>query len=334
MVREKREKPAKEPKPGKAKTSAQGSSWTQGRSAGATLATALLLAAIICGPLGLFVAMGKSSASTATAAPTTAAGLTTTQQEAGSYALGYVGAWLGATQTDPGDLGDYVDTTAIGSLTQTPWKYRDLIVASVTPVSSSSFVNVVVAASVQQNTKSSSGGEASVWPRRYFQVAVWLSPGTMRVVGLPAPIAGPVQGSSVNLTYQSQVTKTDPAGQTISAFLTAYLTGADVSVYTTPGVALAAVMPAPYVSVDTTMIAVDKTPTNPPSNGSKLRALATATVTSSQGQELVATWALTLTARAGRWEVTAIDLAPQASPSQGTATPSPSPTGGTTTGGN
>lgn len=333
MVRINREKPVKQTKPVKENKPAQGSSWTAGRNVGATLATGALLAAIVCGPLGLFVAMGKGSASTAAAAPTTTAGLTSTQQEAGSYALGYVAAWLGATQSDPGDLGDYVDTTAIGSLTQTPWKYRDLIVASVTPVTSSSFVNVIVAASVQQNTKSSSEGETSVWPRRYFQVAVWLGQGTMRVVGLPAPVAGPVQGASVNLDYQSQVTDTDPAGQTISAFLTAYLTGADVSVYTTPGVTLAAVTPAPYVSVDTTMIAVDKTPAAPPSNGTKLRALATATVSSSQGQRLVATWALTLTARAGRWEITAIDLAPQATPSQGPA-PSPSSTGDTTTGGN
>jgi len=334
MVRtSKSEKPAKQLKPVKEKTPARGSSWTQGRNAGATIATGLLLVSIVCGPVGLFVAMGKSDASVAAAAPTSTAGLTTTQQEAGSYALGFVGAWLGATQNDPGDLGDFVDTSAIGTLTETPWKYRDLVVASVSPVPSSSFVNVVVAASVQQDAKTSDG-EDSVWPRRYFQVAVWLSAGTMRVVGLPAPVAGPVQGSSVNLAYDSQVTSTDPAGQTISAFLTAYLTGADVSVYTTPGVAIAAVDPVPYVAVNPTMIAVDSTPAATPGNGSKLHAMATATVTSSQGQQLVATWALTLTARAGRWEVTSIDLAPQAATSQGPATPSPSSTGDTTTGGN
>ena len=56
-----------------------------------------------------------------------------------------------------------------------------------------------------------------------------------------------------------------------------------------------------------------------------MKVLATTTLMSPLEQQLTSTYSLTLTARASRWEVSAIDLAPQAA-SERSATPTPTPT--------
>ena len=323
--REKPSKPAKEQKTPEAK----GSSWTHGRQMSGRVLSALLFAAIACGPIALFAAAARPTAIAAAPVQTQAAGLTAQQQAAGGYALGYVGSWLGASKDAPGDLGDYVDLSSLRQLSAQPWEYRNLAVVSITPVQQSQFVNVVVAANVKELTVSDSSDTSSTtWPCRYFQVAVSTGEDALRVVGLPAQVSAPAEGKTASLVYSQTVSSSDPAGETVSAFLGAYLAGSgDLSRFTSPGTNFMAVTPAPYAMVSVDELRADVMPSKVPADGDTLKVLVTASLLSPLEQQLTSTYSLTLTARAGRWEVSVIDLAPQATSEKKSATPAPSPSG-------
>ena len=325
MAREKRVKPVKETKIVEAK----GSSWTHGRQMSGRLLSGALFIAIACGPIALFAAAARPAAIAAAPTQTQAAGLTSEQQSAGGYALGYVGSWLAATKDAPGDLGSYVDLTSLRQLSAQPWEYRDLGVVSITPVKDTAFINVVVAANVKELTVSDSSDTSSTtWPRRYFQVAVSTGEDTLRVVGLPAQVSAPVQGKTTALVYSQTISSSDPAAQTVSAFLGAYLAGSgDLSRFSSPGTEFTAVTPAPYVNVNVVELRSDVVPSKTPADGDTVKVLATVSLLSPLEQQLTSTYTLTLTARASRWEVSAIDLAPQATSEKKSATPAPSPSG-------
>lgn len=323
--REKTSKPAKETKT----VPAQGSSWTHGRQLGGKLLSALLFAAIACGPIALFAAAARPAPVVAAAPEAQAAGLSTQQQAAGGYAEGFVSSWLSATKDAPGDLATYVDLAALRQLSVTAWEYRDLSVLSITPVDGSDFVNVVVAANIKELSVTDFDETSTTsWPRRYFQVAIAVNGDTVRAVGLPAQISAPVQGKTTSLVYKQTIGSSDPSAETVSAFLGAYLAGSgDLSRYSAPDTSFVAISPAPYVMVDVEELRSDLTPTESPSDGDTLKVLATVSLQSPLDQQVTSTYTLTLTARASRWEVSAIDLAPQAVSDKGSTTPTPTPSG-------
>lgn len=324
----KREKPAN-PTKGQKAPEAKGSSWTHGRQMSGRLLSGVLFVAIACGPIALFAAAARPTAIAAAPVQTQAAGLTAQQQAAGGYALGYLGSWLGATKEAPGDLGDYVDLATLRQLSAQPWEYRNLAVVAITPVEQSPFINVIVAANVKELTASdSSDSSSTTWPRRYFQVAVSSGEDTLRVVGLPAQIAAPVEGKTASLVYTQTVSSSDPAAETVSAFLGAYLASSgDLSRFTSPGTDFMAVTPAPYAMVSVDELRGDVVPSKTPVDGDTVKVLATVSLLSPLEQQLTSTYTLTLTARASRWEVSAIDLAPQATSEKKSTTPAPSPSG-------
>lgn len=337
MARGKREKAPKPTKDKGATEAAQGSSWTQGRALGGRVVSVLLVGAIACGPVALFAAASRQPAVVAATTDTGIDGLTSSQQEAGAYALGFVATWLSATKAAPGDLGSYIDVSALRSLSEESWKYRDLSLVSITPVDDSAFVNVVVAANVEELSQSDTDeGSTQIWPRRYYQVAVSVDEASaVRVVGLPAPIAPPARGATTPLVYAQTVGSSDPTSQTVTAFLGAYLAGSgDLARVSTPGSEFTALDPAPYAMVEILELRSDVAPSKTPADGDAIRVMATVSLLSPLEQQLTSTYTLTLTARASRWEVSAIDLAPQAIPTKGSDTPQPSPTGDGSTKGN
>jgi hypothetical protein len=97
-------------------------------------------------------------------------------------------------------------------------------------------------------------------------------------------------------------------------FLVALLTGAgDVDRYVSPGTAIAPVTPPPYSAVDVTDVTTDRDVLQmpvPPATGETVRVLVTARATAGPRQQIGVQYALTLIARAGRWEVRVIDLTP------------------------
>jgi hypothetical protein len=324
---EAKEPKVKEPKVKKTKdVTGRGSEWTHGRELSGKFLSALLFLAIVAGVAGFGMHFIKPEQALAAPAEQGPGGLTAAQQSAGAYAVGFVGSWLSATKDKPGDLGTYVDLGSLQKITQAPFEYRDLALVSVSPVDGGPFVSAVVAANVKEIAQDQQGN-VDTWPRRYFQVAVAIDGSALRVVGLPAPIAPPVEGRTTSLVYATAVASGKPLAQTVSAFLSAYLAGSgELDRFTTPGSALAPIMPAPYAQLNVVDLRTATDPVDAPADGTTARALATVTLTTPLEQITTATYALTLTARGQRWEVTDIDLAPQANPKQGKETPAPKPT--------
>lgn len=318
---------SKEAKPEKVSSTApaRGSEWTAGRAFGQKAITAGLVAAVLCGPLALVTATVNGQARPAVAQVTGDQPLTAQQQSAGEHGAAFVAAWLSATRDNPGTLSTYINPAAVGQLSGTAWKYRDLAVVSVEKTKKSDLMRVVVAANIEEFDMESERG-AMIWPRRYFAVTVQVTDVGLSVVGLPAPIAAPAkEESAVRLAYGQTVLQTSSARQTVEAFLSAYLAGSgDVSRYVSPGSEISAITPSPYMTLKVSDVKSDVEPSDKPSNGSVLHVLVTAEVTSASDQRLTTTYALTLTARDGRWETTSVDLAPLESVTPG-AGPSPTP---------
>jgi hypothetical protein len=311
-------------------TQADTAKWTNGSFLGSKGVSVLVLVALVCGPIALVSSLGgrgQSAQSAPAAAPTT---LTSLQQSAGSFAVGYVGAWLGASQDNSDALSDYTSTQS-AALSPKPFSYRNAAVASLEVQSRGNMVTAVVAADVQDASLTTSS-DGNGWPRRYFQVTVSTVGNRLTAVGLPAPIAGPSASSDVpSLDYRAPVATSDPAGQSVVSFLTAYLTGqGSVQPYTSPSVTISGITPAPYASLTPVSIAASEQPAAHPSDGTKVSVLATVTLQNSIGQKLSATYELVLRARADRWEIFAIESAPNLAPvsnSISTTTPTPTPTG-------
>lgn len=173
---------------------------------------------------------------------------------------------------------------------------------------------------------------------RYFQVPVAAGPAPGKATGyvalaMPSEVAAPKRITAPKLLYGAprQAAPGDPRTKTVTEFLTAYLTGAgELDRYLAPGTALTAISPAPYkgIAVDQFAIEGDTDTGNVavPADGTRLRLLVTLRATGHDQVRVPLTYALTLTARDGRWEIAALDGAPapaalaQASPAP-TATP-------------
>lgn len=135
----------------------------------------------------------------------------------------------------------------------------------------------------------------------------------MRALLLPTPVAGPVSGQGAELAYNQQVDVTGGLGTSISQFLAAYATGSgDVTRYVTPGHAIEAITPAPYLSVQVQSVLAreDDSTSDAPSDGQQAQVLVTAVFGNRDQQPSNTQYALDLTARGGRWEISAIAPGP------------------------
>ncbi|MGW2089118.1 conjugal transfer protein [Streptomyces sp. NPDC001880] len=114
---------------------------------------------------------------------------------------------------------------------------------------------------------------------------------------------------------RSRSASTDPAGQTLTGFFAAYLAGSgELDRYLSPGTALAAVSPAPYTQVEVDRLAEvgtsDPGSAGPQSDGARRRLLVDITASDADGQKRPLTYAITITARDGRWEIASVEGAP------------------------
>lgn len=297
---------------------ATGHPYTQGSAIGAKVVTGLALSALLCGPLALAVGLGAAARPAIAQQQQVDAGLTTTQQKAGGYAVGLVSAWLSATKDDHQALGEYLDLATVTSVLSTePWVYRDLSVVSIEEPENidapenSEFVAVVISASVRETSYDSEGNARDIWPRRYWQVMVAAVDGSLKAVGLPAPVEAPTTATAVRTDYGTRLSDKDAAGQTVVDFLTAYLTGAgEVDRYITPGAEISAIAPAPFTQIQPLELLGNAEPSQDPRDGEELHVLATVAAGNVDSRVLPATYAILLTARAGRWEVLSIEPAP------------------------
>jgi hypothetical protein len=163
---------------------------------------------------------------------------------------------------------------------------------------------------------------------RYFQVAVastggsGAGPWAYSVVSAPAEVSAPAAAPTPTLTYGSL----QPAGaddarvQTVAQFLTAYLTGTgdgSLDRYLSPGTTMQPVSPAPYAQVEVDEIAAAGPGANDPAaagrvpgDGTRQQVMVTVRATGRDGTQVPLSYAMTLTARAGRWEISSLAPAP------------------------
>ncbi|MEU2514713.1 conjugal transfer protein [Streptomyces syringium] len=191
--------------------------------------------------------------------------------------------------------------------------------------------SVTVAASVSVKDTKGTAGPATV---QYYRVGVQAlgpesaggassagdTPVGYTATSLPAQVAAPEALKPGALGYGTSrgSSASDPATDTVAGFLSAYLAGSgDLSRYTSPGVRLQPVAPAPYSAVKVTHVDDDSTSAGDqkvPGDGAKRRLLASVAATDKEGRAWPLTYALELSSRAGRWEVAALADAPVLKP--------------------
>jgi len=288
--------------------------WTGGSVWASRGATVGLWSILLVWPVAIaLIVPGPGSASNA--APTEVNAVrAVSEQSAGAVASGFVAAWLSATKDDSVELQRYVSTSGM-KLPDTGWAFRNLTIASVGEATKAGFVPVQIAADVEE-TSIEEEAPVTSWQRRFFAVTVQVSDGTIGVVGMPAPIAGPATpAKQPDLNYSANVSSTSPVADTAASFLAAYLTGnGEVSRYVTPDAEISAITPAPYSAVKVSTVSANAAPADKPADGDVLNVSIKAELVSGTGQTISAAYVLTMTARADRWEVTSIDLTPTVKP--------------------
>jgi hypothetical protein len=270
-------------------------------------ASVLVTAALVAGPVALAVTALRDGGSTAVAAPPAPVVVDTSSKDrVGEFAVSVVTVTVTAsinrkTQSwVPGDTG----TTAQG-MRITDAAVVDAVVVEST--SSGQEWSVTVAGTIT--------GDRGPSARRFFHVPVLLDKaGLMRALGGVGVVAGPVYGDPGRLAYGEPVTAR-PVRDAVTGFLAAMLTGAgDVARYVSPGAEIAAVTPAPFAKVNLVTLTAGTDVEQLAAEGTQVRVLAIATGVVSASEELPLAYALTLTMRAGRWEVSLLDPAPLRSP--------------------
>ncbi|MFE5564755.1 hypothetical protein ACFQ68_07155 [Amycolatopsis japonica] len=132
---------------------------------------------------------------------------------------------------------------------------------------------------------------------------------------LPTPVACPRTLAAVELDYPETAELNGPIGQSVHGFLLAYLAGrGELNRYVVPGTNIGAVVPPLYAEVQLLELRTHE-PFEPgqaarPLDGTEVHATARAWGYDVLGQVTTIDYALTLVARAGRWEVSRIDPAP------------------------
>ncbi|MFJ4879992.1 conjugal transfer protein [Streptomyces sp. NPDC088745] len=326
-------------------------SWVGGWSTGAQANSAALIrwivwGLIVLGPLLGALAYLSVPTTSASPAPKTAppAPPASGGQGAAGFASLFVAAYLSAGRGDEPKLAAYYPPASnlqLDGVSGQRWG-EQLTVVRLRQTDTSVWA-VTVAARVTGATPTatpstqpgaSSSPTAATDAVRYFQVPVATAPGAggataYTALALPAEVAAPERAKTPELVYGAMrpALPTDPRTQAVTSFLTAYLTkaGAELDRYLAPGTRLAAPSPAPYSGVAVDQFAVEgETGGEPvvsvPGDGTTLRLLVTLRATGQDKVRLPLTYALTLKARAGRWEIASLDGAPAVtSPTPGPA---------------
>lgn len=296
-------------------------SWTKGQVHAATALKTLVWILVACGPIGLglgYFALANSSRSVVapTPVPTEPAG----KQQAMELAQNAVVQWLTAHR---GNEDQVVGLLPKADIPTTPLQVSDPSTAAVAWQDNSWVVTVAVTVDTTTEDETSS-------QRRYFQIPVGSDDaGSSIVLTLPAEVAGPAVVAPGAPSYRTQVSSTEPVGLAAKEFLAAMLTGAgDVTRYTAPDSTIRAIDPAPYTAVKVESAYAAAPLPEVPSEGDHIDLLVRVRTEVLDEASIGLDYALSMTLRSTRWEVTAIEGAPTTSPltSSAPAIPQPSTT--------
>ncbi|MDH2392189.1 conjugal transfer protein [Streptomyces sp. HNM0663] len=289
--------------------------------------------------------------------PAQAAPATTGAQGAAGFAQLFVAAFIEAGEGDQAKLAAYYPDATGLRLEGDPGRRRgeQLTVVRLRQTDRGVW-SVTVAARVTDTkpAKPSAGdrtddkGDAKATAARavrYFQAPVATAPTAGGASGytalaMPAEVAAPERIKAPALVYgpMRPALPADPRTQAVTEFLSAYLTGTgELDRYLAPGTTLTAIAPAPYTGIAVDTLAIEgERGSEPvmtvPGDGTTLRLLVALRATGRDEVRVPLTYALTLKARAGRWEIASLDGAPApagpaapAASSVPLSTPSPIP---------
>lgn len=262
----------------------------------------LMVLCLIAGPAGLALAYLSASAPAPAASSAPDPSVDVERQQAAEFATQVVVSWLGATREDTDSLIQLVPAASSLRPGDEPVAVTDARVATVTAADDA--WTVTVAATV-------------AGARRYFQVPVAVDEaGAPSALTLPSPVQAPPIDGAAGPDYSTTVPTNSPLRESVAAFFAAYLVAdGDVSRYTSPGTDITAVEPAWVLSAEVTNLQAPKSVQGldldaEPADGQEVRVLASLALTVSETQELNSQYALTLTSRGGRWEISSVDEAP------------------------
>ncbi|MFJ8769562.1 conjugal transfer protein [Streptomyces clavifer] len=176
--------------------------------------------------------------------------------------------------------------------------------------------SVVVAAQFtvrDKNSEPGRGGQASPGVR-YFAVPVSASSsaagaGAFMVTAAPAQIAGPAVVPVEGSRFENQLPADGEVVASLGEFFSAYLAGVgEVGRYLSPGTELAAVAGSGYSAVVVEEAFADTQAAGGPvpKDGAKVRVQARVDAVVAKTEKWPLAYELTMTARSGRWEVTAL----------------------------
>lgn len=294
---------------------------------------------LMLGPvLGAAAFARASSTGAATPTVTASAPVGTGSQGAAGFATLFVAQYLRAGEGDEDTLAAYYPAAGSLQLEGEPGRRHgeQLTVVRLRQTDPDVW-SVTVAARIVSATKLApeettsaaaddaqpSAAEVSAGSLHYFQVPVAVGPAGQGASGytalsMPAEVSAPARIKSPDLIYGpvQPAVSSDPRTEAVTEFLTAYLTGAgELDRYLAPGTELTAITPAPYagVAVDQMQIQGDQVSeptTTVPSDGTRSRLVVSVRATGHDQVRVPLSYALTLKARAGRWEIAALDGAP------------------------
>ncbi|MGW7603152.1 conjugal transfer protein [Streptomyces antimycoticus] len=320
-----------------------------GARANATVLARWFAWAVICaGPiLGLLAWMSAAAAVDAVPPPQPRAQHAEADGTGPSgFAELFVAAFVAAGEGDQDQLAPYYPSAGQLQLDGKPGRQRASQTTAVRVRQTAPGAwSVTVAAHIEptgqpRDAEDKDVAEAPSGALRYFQVPVLASTGsgTSGAEGyvaatLPAEVAAPGgQSHQPQLGYgpERAAAPGDTRAETAGEFLGAYLTGSgELDRYLAPGLHMEAVSPAPYRKVEVESLAVageesaGSSATGVPADGTRQRLLVQIRATGTDRVGVPLSYALTLTARAGRWEIAALD----ATPATVHRTPPTAPTG-------
>lgn len=287
--------------------------WTTGSAILTRGLSLLLMGAVAAGPIALGrQVLGDDTAPVAQARPEVTRDSIARRALASEQAAAWVQAWLTTPASRAVDLrawwpgpvelpktaGTATDVRVVDAVATAPGVWAVTVTATVAPPK----------------------GQPS---RRFYMVPVQVDGGAgdaaASVKAVPAVVQAPPAAAVPPSPYTVSVPSGSAVNESLQAFMSAYLTGdGDVARYVTPGSSLQAVSAeAQYELATVQDVRVTERVENlrsgqAPQEGQVLQALVVVRLVepgegSQVARQRTASWPLTLTARDGRWEITAID---------------------------
>ena len=290
--------------------------WTGGSRLASRAVTIAACATMAAGPVALVLQALPEAPVTGTGAVAVGydARMESRRSIASETALGWVRAWLTTPAASAAALEAYYSGPVV--LPKTAAAAANMRVVDAVPADVGVW-SVSVVADVTP-----AGAKASM--TRYYRVPVAVSGGgdegpvSAAALAVPAPVAGPGRApGSVGGDYGVAVAMGSPLFEAVSAFLAAYVTGADVARFVSPGAVVDAIG-EPGVGYGTAQVMAVRAAQpvdaqTAPGEGQRVQVMATVRL-SERGvvdpqQQIQAEIPLTLAGRGGRWEISAVDEA-------------------------